>query len=82
MVPAAEARYRVLRPGGSPYDGMLGPDFDALQRRLGYERPSPHNYPLNASVWMADFARSCQTLLDLVLDAQQVARSRCTGVSR
>ncbi|MGW2599523.1 DUF6415 family natural product biosynthesis protein [Streptomyces klenkii] len=82
LLPAAEARYRVLRPDGSPYDGMLAADFDTLQRRLSYERPSPHTYPLNASVWMADFARSCRTLLDIVLDAQQVARDRRAGVSR
>ncbi|NJP80163.1 hypothetical protein HCK01_23115 [Streptomyces sp. AA8] len=82
LLPAAEARYRVLRPDGSPYDGMLGADFDALQRRLGYERPSPHQYPLNASVWMADLARSCQTLLGLVLDAQQAVGDRHTAAAR
>ncbi|MBF6050137.1 hypothetical protein GO001_34045 [Streptomyces sp. NRRL B-1677] len=82
LLPAAEAKYRVLRPDGSPYDGMLAADFDALQRRLTYERPSPYTYPLNASVWMADLARSCRTLLDLVLDAQQVARGQRAGGSR
>ncbi|MGA5135142.1 DUF6415 family natural product biosynthesis protein [Streptomyces olivoreticuli] len=71
LLPVAEARYRVLRPTGAPYNSLIGADFDALQRRLGYERPSPHDYPLNAAVWMSDLARSCRTLLALALDDTQ-----------
>ncbi|MFC5724139.1 DUF6415 family natural product biosynthesis protein [Streptomyces gamaensis] len=83
LLPIAEARYRVLRPDGAPYKGVLAADFDSLQRRLGYERPSPQDYPLNAVVWMSDLARHCRTLLDLAVDdAQQTAENPHAGVDR
>ncbi|KAB7833526.1 DUF6415 family natural product biosynthesis protein [Streptomyces mobaraensis] len=66
----AEARYRALCPNGAPYQGLTTSDFDALQRRLDYDRPDPRNYPLQAMIWLSDLGRSCQTLLDLATSGQ------------
>ncbi|MFI1799007.1 DUF6415 family natural product biosynthesis protein [Streptomyces sp. NPDC020379] len=72
----AEARYHALHPDGAPYHGLMANDFDALRRRLEYERPSPKDFPLNAMVWLADLGRSCQTLLDLATSGQPADEQR------
>ncbi|MFF4409759.1 DUF6415 family natural product biosynthesis protein [Streptomyces sp. NPDC001404] len=66
LLPIAEAEHRALRPGGGVCNGVSGADLDALRRRLAYERPDPRAYPLNAVLWLAELARGCRSLLDLI----------------